>query len=741
MGRVTVVGIGPGDPGQMTIEARDALLSADVIVGYRLYTDLIRDLVPGKKILSGGMTQEEERCREALAAADAGKNAALISSGDAGVYGLAGLCIELSGEYPGAEVKVLPGVSAVLSGAALLGAPLVNDFAVISLSDLLTPRGQIERRLLLAAEADFVICLYNPGSRRRTDGLRRACGLIRRFRPEETVCGIVRQIGRSGQEKRILTLGELREVVPDMLMTVWIGCSRTRIVSGRMVTERGYRCERAEAPEEDGRAEQKEKAEEVFLPDPDHDRVISLIGMGPGEVSLLTERAVRAIQGADALFGSERMLDAAAAVLGRKAFSKKLCASSYRQEEVFRIVREHPEVRRAAVLFSGDLSLYSGAALWKGREKTAAAGDETQNSAEAWTTDTAGADPAETEPAGRTFPAVRLERIPGISSVSFFLQKTGRSGKNLEILSAHGREIEAAGLILHRSAVLVLLGDNDFFPRTLRELSEADAGGIRVTLAEQLSYPGEKITEGTVSSFLQTGVRPADPALLLFENPAPLPEVPGFFEEDHQFLRGEKPVPMTKEEIRALSLSMLSLRRGSILYDIGAGTGSCSIAAAAFLERGRVYAFERNPDALRLIRENKRKLHAANVEIVPGEFPEHSVSAVLPAPDAAFVGGSGGRLRQILGALREKNPDVTIVINSVTLETAAETAGLRDLFPAQDGWEMHTRAVQATRFLPVGSYHLARPESPVQITLIRKKRGGPDVRKESGRSGAENHVL
>ena len=165
----------------------------------------------------------------------------MICGGDAGVYGLAGLALELAPEYPGAEPVVIPGLTAALACAARLGAPLGHDFCVISLSDLLTPWETIEKRLDRAAEADFVLCLYNPASKRRKDYLRRACEIVLRHRDAETVCGLARNIGRDGETSRILTLRELRDTEADMFTTVFVGASSTKIVAGRMVTPRGYR--------------------------------------------------------------------------------------------------------------------------------------------------------------------------------------------------------------------------------------------------------------------------------------------------------------------------------------------------------------------------------------------------------------------------------------------------------------------------------------------------------------------
>ena len=240
MHKLYVVGLGPGGADGMTVRAKNVLQASDVIVGYTVYIDLVRADFPDKEFLSTPMRKEVDRVRLALETAAQGRTVALICSGDAGVYGMSGLCEELLPQYPGVELETVPGVSAVLSGAAILGAPLMHDFAVISLSDLLTPWEKIETRLLAAAEADFVICLYNPSSHKRHDYLQRACDLILRFASPETVCGIARNIGREGESTQVLTLEKLRDTEVDMFSTVFIGNSQTKNINGKMVTPRGY---------------------------------------------------------------------------------------------------------------------------------------------------------------------------------------------------------------------------------------------------------------------------------------------------------------------------------------------------------------------------------------------------------------------------------------------------------------------------------------------------------------------
>ena len=236
-----MVGFGPGDAGNMTARCRQALEAADVIVGYMGYTKLLRPLLPHKAFFETGMTQEVDRCRLAVERAAGDENVCVISSGDAGVYGMAGLIFELAQDFPGLEVEVVPGVTAALSGAALLGAPLGHDFAVISLSDLLTPWELIAKRLHAAAAGDFALALYNPGSHTRAGHLGEACAILLNILPESRLCGIAKSIGRKGESFRLLTLGELQNVQAEMDETVFIGSSQTLSLGGRMVTPRGYR--------------------------------------------------------------------------------------------------------------------------------------------------------------------------------------------------------------------------------------------------------------------------------------------------------------------------------------------------------------------------------------------------------------------------------------------------------------------------------------------------------------------
>ena len=241
MQKLFVAGIGAGSPENMTRECFSALEESELIVGYTKYVELVKPVFPDKLYLSTPMMKEADRCRLAIEEALKGKTTALVCSGDSGVYGMAGLVYEVSEKYPPLEIHIIPGVTAAISGASILGAPLTHDFAVISLSDLLTPWELIEKRLSLAVQAELCISLYNPASHKRSDYLKKACDIMLKSISADTVCGYVKNIYREGQECVLTTLGELSEAKVDMFTTVFIGNSTTKVINGKIVTPRGYR--------------------------------------------------------------------------------------------------------------------------------------------------------------------------------------------------------------------------------------------------------------------------------------------------------------------------------------------------------------------------------------------------------------------------------------------------------------------------------------------------------------------
>ena len=243
MNKVYVIGMGPGAYEQMTVKAIRTLEKCDVIVGYTVYIELLKEHFPDKRYLTTSMRQEAERCRMAFEEAKKGAVTAMVCSGDAGIYGMAGLMYEVLEEKELSdciELEIVAGVTAANAGAAYLGAPLMHDFALISLSDLMTPWEVIARRLQACAQADMGIVLYNPSSHKRRDYLQRACDILLEILSPERICGCVENIDREGTLTQICTLGELRQMQVNMFTTVYIGNSQTRRIGNKMVTPRGY---------------------------------------------------------------------------------------------------------------------------------------------------------------------------------------------------------------------------------------------------------------------------------------------------------------------------------------------------------------------------------------------------------------------------------------------------------------------------------------------------------------------
>lgn len=236
-----IIGFGCGSYENMTIQAKESISKCNMIVGYTVYTDIIKQYYPDKEYLSTPMKKEVDRCRLAIEKTLEGNDVAIVCSGDSGIYGMASLIYELSEDYPPINIEVVSGVTSAVSGASILGSPITNDFAVISLSDLLTPKDIISKRLEGASMGDFVICLYNPSSKKRNDYLAWACDIVLKYRDENTICGYAQNIGRDGESTRILTLGELKNTQVDMFTTVFIGNSQTKIINNKMITPRGYK--------------------------------------------------------------------------------------------------------------------------------------------------------------------------------------------------------------------------------------------------------------------------------------------------------------------------------------------------------------------------------------------------------------------------------------------------------------------------------------------------------------------
>lgn len=240
MSKLYVVGIGPGNYENMTLRADHVLKECEVIVGYHVYVNLIKERYPDKEFLTTPMTRETQRCAMAIEETRKGRTVAMVCSGDSGIYGMAALIYQLRGEHDTPEIEVIPGLTAACSGGALLGAPLTHDFAVISLSDRLTPWEKIAKRLECAAIGDLTLMLYNPRSKGRPDNLKMACDILLKYMNQDRPCAVAHCIGREGEEAEYMTLGQLRNAQADMFSTIFIGNQETRMIGEKLITPRVY---------------------------------------------------------------------------------------------------------------------------------------------------------------------------------------------------------------------------------------------------------------------------------------------------------------------------------------------------------------------------------------------------------------------------------------------------------------------------------------------------------------------
>ncbi len=241
MGKLYAVGFGPGGYEHMTQKAIEVINSVDIITGYTTYIEMLKEFFPDKEYLATPMTKEIDRCKLALDLAEEGKTVAMVSSGDSGIYGMAGIMLEIANDRGSdVEIETVPGITAASAAASVLGAPLMHDFAVISLSDLMTPFDLIMKRVDCAGQGDMIVCLYNPKSKKRVDYVEKAAEILMKYRKPDTPVGIVRNAGRSDQSSLITTLGEVKDAPIDMFSIVLIGNSNTYVKNGKMITPRGY---------------------------------------------------------------------------------------------------------------------------------------------------------------------------------------------------------------------------------------------------------------------------------------------------------------------------------------------------------------------------------------------------------------------------------------------------------------------------------------------------------------------
>lgn len=392
-------------------------------------------------------------------------------------------------------------------------------------------------------------------------------------------------------------------------------------------------------------------------------RRILLVGVGMGSADGMTLEAKKACRGAQLLIGAARMLEMFADTPAAKF-------ASYRPEEIRAYVDAHPQYETVALLQSGDVGFYSGA-----KRLLEAFSDE------------------------------EVTVFPGISSLVYLCAKRGTSWEDAKLLSLHGRSANLISAVREHAKVFALLGKGEEISQICEKLVYYGFSDARVTVGENLSYPQERIRSGTARQMAEESF--CDLCALLIERPKSAKIVTHGLEDD-DFLRGD--VPMTKSEVRSVSLSKLRLCRDSVVYDIGAGTGSVSVEAAIQAAEGQVFAVEKKAEAAELIRANRRKFAADHLTVIEGTAPE--ALAPLPAPTHAFIGGSSGNLREILEALLRKNPQVRVVINCIALETVAEALECMRALAFQD---VDIVSITAARAKEAGRYHMMMGQNPVYI--------------------------
>ncbi len=399
------------------------------------------------------------------------------------------------------------------------------------------------------------------------------------------------------------------------------------------------------------------------------ERVVTLIGIGMGTLSGMTAEALEALEEADLLIGAGRMLQAA----------EHVCKPVYKEYDPVRIadyINAHPEHARVAVLLSGDIGFYSGAKrLYEALEGC----------------------------------SCQVRSICGISSVVYFCGKLRMAWEDVCLRSAHGRKVNLTGAVRTHEKTFSILSGADSVGKLCKELQEYGLAHTRVYIGERLGYPDERISSGSPKEM--EGGTYDGLCVALIENPRYFGGVECCV-EDERFLRGK--APMTKSEIRSLSVAKLHLTRDAVIYDVGAGTGSVSVEMALQAPEGSVFAVERKEEACQLIEENKRLFGTPNIQVVRGLAPEALHG--LPAPTHAFIGGSAGNLKEIMECLLDKNPRIRMVINTVTLETIGEVMDCLNMLPVT---EEEILSVSIAKAKGLGNYHLMMGQNPIYIITCR----------------------
>lgn len=413
-------------------------------------------------------------------------------------------------------------------------------------------------------------------------------------------------------------------------------------------------------------------------------RQIILAGIGMGSKELITAEVRKLIEEADCLIGAERMLACAIKLRNSEEEGTRGCAEyqEYRTEKIIAYLQEHKEYKQVIILLSGDTGFYSGAKKLKER-LTEVCSDQ-------------------------------IEIYPGISSLSYLASKVGVSWEDAKILSLHGKNMNFVQTIHRHPKTFLLLGGKNAGRYFYETLSEYGLGDVQVHIGRQMSYEEEKILSGKLCEMKAEDFEGL--CAVLIENPSYC-KAAGMHLKDEEFIRGK--VPMTKSEVRSVSIAELELTEDAIVYDIGAGTGSVSIEIARAGEQIRVYAIEKNSEGVELIDQNRKKFKTDGVRIIEGLAPQ--ALDELETPTHAFIGGSSGNLREILQLLKKKNPDVRIVINAISLETVSEVMGLvgEGLLP-----DAEILQISAARSKILGRYHMMMGQNPVYIISAGGRNSG-----------------
>ena len=403
---------------------------------------------------------------------------------------------------------------------------------------------------------------------------------------------------------------------------------------------------------------------------------ITLLGIGMGSQETLTVQGKKAAKSADLIIGAKRMADAVRE-------PGQAVVYEYRSDVIADYIRNHPKYEKVVIALSGDVGFYSGA-----RKLLTALGGRESN----------------------------VEVICGISSVVYFMSEIGLSWDDAKITSAHGKHCNLISMIRHNQKVFSILGTGTAVAELAGKLVKYHMGEVLLYVGENLSYPDEKIFVKKAEELTNYEGQPLSVVCAFHENPEPALSTHGI--PDEEFIRGK--APMTKEEVRSVSLSKLRLTEDSICYDVGAGTGSVSVEMALRADQGQVFAIEKKEEAAALLEENKQKFAVDNLEIIKGEAPQALEN--LPAPTHAFIGGSSGNLKEIVALLLGKNPQVRIVINCITLETISEAL---DVLKEYDFQQREVVQLAASRSKEISRYHLMMGENPIYIITCQN----PKMRK------------